>query len=459
MTKHEQNREKTSQAADQPKPSEQAAQKSAEQLKAEALRSIALQKNEKTSAAKSTTANNQKADNKSDKKAMPTNSTNKISKTAIFALLLALVAGGGVGGLYYWQTQQQAKFEQQLTQQLTQQFTQQLKNNKQQILADEQIQTQKLLIQQQQTLNEQFSQAFKQSNEQQQSKIDLLAQDIKQALDRKPSNWLVHESEYLIRVAVRSLWLERDARAAIALLQDADQRLSSLNDPQYLPARQAINQDIEQLTLLPKLTTDDTILALMGLNQQVSKLPFNKIAAIDSKEKKQAFKLSENASDWRKNLAKTWQKFLDDFITVRRRDGGVEPLMAPEYRQHLRENLSLKLQLAQWAASQGKAQLFAKTLLDVQHWHQQYFDMDNVANQKFNQRIADLTTAIVAVDYPHTLLSLNVISQLVNSSKANHRAQVEQKPAANTPIEKQKKVAPLPKDSPKTTAKKVEGSL
>ena len=455
MTKDEQNREKTSQAADQPKPSEQAGQKSAEQLKAEALRSIALQKSKKTSAVKNTLSKNQLTDNKSDKKAMPSTASNKISKTAVFALLLALVAGAGVGGLYYWQTQRQAKFEQQLTQQ----FTQQIKKNQQQILVDQQAQTQKLLIEQQQNLNEQFTQAFKQSSEQQQSKIDLLAQDIKQALDRKPSNWLLHESEYLIRVAVRSLWLERDASAAIALLQDADQRLSSLNDPQYLPARQAINQDIEQLTLLPKLTTDDTILALMGLNQQVSKLPFNKIVAIDSKEKKQAFKLSENASDWRENLAKTWQKFLDDFITVRRRDGGAEPLMAPEYRQNLRENLSLKLQLAQWAASQGKAQLFSKTLLDVQHWHQQYFDMDNVANQKFNQRIADLTTAIVAVDYPHTLLSLNVISPLVNSSKAKPLAPVDQKPATNSPIEKQQKVAPVTKNILKTTTKKAEGLL
>ena len=161
MTKDEQNREKTSQAADQPKPSEQAGQKSAEQLKAEALRSIALQKSKKTSAVKNTLSKNQLTDNKSDKKAMPSTASNKISKTAVFALLLALVAGAGVGGLYYWQTQQQAKFEQQLTQQ----FTQQIKKNQQQILVDQQAQTQKLLIEQQQNLNEQFTQAFKQSSE------------------------------------------------------------------------------------------------------------------------------------------------------------------------------------------------------------------------------------------------------------------------------------------------------
>ena len=69
---------------------------------------------------------------------------------------------------------------------------------------------------------------------------------------------------------------------------------------------------------------------------------------------KEDLALSDNIGDWQENLAKTWHKFLNDFITVRRRTGMVEPLMAPDQQQHLKQNLSLKIQLVQWAASEQK---------------------------------------------------------------------------------------------------------
>jgi len=400
-------------------------QKGSEQLKADALRAIAMQKSNEKAAGK-TVHQSEKITNKVDKTSVAMNATQKISKTAIIALLLSLTAGVAVAGLYYWQEQQRIQFEQRFTREITQT----IEHNNLQNKANSQGELKTLLATQQQQLRTDVNQTITTAKMAQQEKFLQLEEQLQQITQRQPSDWLVHESEYLIRVALRSLWLEKDATAAIGLLNDADQRLSELNNPQYLPVRQAINQDIEQLQLLPKLTTDNTILALMGLNQQVNSLPFTKIEAIDSKAQQQAFALSDNAADWRENLAKSWQKFLDNFITIRRRDGNVEALMSPKHQQNLRENLSLKLQLAQWAASQAKAQLFKQTLSDIQLWHQQYFDMDNLVNQKFNQRIGELKNSTVAVNYPSTLLSLSAIQTSVNNQKS-----------ALPPTEKQIKVA------------------
>ncbi len=49
--------------------------------------------------------------------------------------------------------------------------------------------------------------------------------------------------------------------------------------------------------------------------------------------------LSSSISEWRVNLQKSWQNFMDSFITVRRRDETAVPLLAPNQDIYLRENI------------------------------------------------------------------------------------------------------------------------
>ena len=354
--------------------------------------------------------------------------TKTAHKTAILALLVALSAGAAVGGLYYWQTQQQN------------QLTQQIAQTNQQLLQQSKAETQQLLAKQQHLFEQQITKAITEATQAQQAKIAQLETTVARLSQRQPSDWLIHESEYLIRVATRSIWLERDTSAAINLLKDADNRLKQLNNPEFLPVRQLIHQDIEQLKLLPKRETDEVILALMGLSQQINKLPLTKIERLDTTEQQQAFQLSEDLNDWQSNLKKSWQKFLSDFITIRRRDDTVEPLMSPEYQQNLRQNLSLKLQLAQWAANQGKTKIYQAALNDVLAWHQQYFDMDNVTNQKFSQNIQALIPAVIAVDYPKSLSSLQGIHQRLNKQSSLAPLQLKEEKSPNKAVDKNEKI-------------------
>ncbi len=378
----------------------------AEQRKADAIKLINKQRAE------------EKTPIKSAKKTKPVSTKNtatsphkaKISKVALLALTVALLSGASIGGLYYWQQQQ--------VNNLSQQFNQQLKQQSQQQLIATQNKIKALLSNQQQQINTQIKTAINQLDASQQKQVSQLETKLAKIAQRKPSDWLVNESQYLIRVALRSLWLEHNTPSAISLLKEADQRLKSLNNPKYLPVRQAINQDIAALQLLPKLTTDDTILSLMGLAQQINKLPLIKIKGIKDNTKN-SFQLSENATDWKENLARSWHKFIDDFITIRRQDNTVIPLMSPQYQQNLRENLSSKLQLAQWAASQGKTKLYQQALNDIAHWHRQYFAMNNPININFSQEIKKLKQAVIAITLPKTFTSLTIIEQLINAQELN----------------------------------------
>ena len=127
---------------------------------------------------------------------------------------------------------------------------------------------------------------------------------------------------------------------------------------------------------MPTLQTDEIMLTLMALSKQVTLLPLAMVDLGKEVNQENDIELSDNINDWQNNLAKTWQKFLDDFIRIRQRAGTIEPLMAPKQQEHLKQNLSLKIQLALWAASERKGEIYHKSLTDIAQWLEEFFAMD-----------------------------------------------------------------------------------
>lgn len=364
----------------------------------------------------------------------------KISKTAVVALIIALLAIAASAGHYYWSEQQKA----QSSMQLNAVVKRQLVENQQQVA--EQISQNKQSIAQQLSQNNQASSAelntLRKNLEQRDSLANINAEAIAKLQQQmaslgqnQPSDWLLQEAEYLIRVASRSLWLEKDTGTAISLLNDADLRIQELNDPQFLTLRQIIQQDIATLQLLPKLKTDDVIIKLMALEQQIKQLPLAIFEIPTIKETETTLELTNNASDWRENLAKTWRKFTTEFFTITRRTGDVEPLMSPQFQQNLRENLSLKLQTAIWAASKSKTSIYQQALNDTQRWLNDYFDMTTLANQTFLETIDSLKAATIEVSYPNSLAALNTIRQILSKQEKSSTPILEHKNNNETPPE------------------------
>jgi uroporphyrin-3 C-methyltransferase len=325
---------------------------------------------------------------------------NKVSKLALVAIVLAL---GSTTGHYFWQQQQ--------SQLLTLKLSEKIDNKNTATFNQYQAQMKQALINQQKIFTKQLQKVITQANDSNQAKMAELNTAVSQ-LERKskqsqPSDWLLHEAEYLIRIAARTLWLEHDTTAAIGLLKNADARLADLNDPAFLPVRELVYLDIKSLELMPTLQTDEIVLTLMAMNKQVTMLP---LAMVDvAAETNTNHELSNDINDWQANLTKTWEKFLDDFIRVRQRTGLIEPLISPEQQQHLKQNLNLKIQLALWAASERKGDIYQKTLTDIKQWLTEFFDLEEVTNQHFLTALTHLQTQRVSYDYPSKLSSLTAI--------------------------------------------------
>lgn len=336
------------------------------------------------------------------KTSLPPTSTNHVSKLAIFALLIAIAAPAGH---YYWQ--------QQLDQQLSQSLTNTINTENDAALKRYNNQMQQALTRQQHTFTQKLQQITENIQATSQEKIIALettVQQLEQAIkQQQPSDWLLHEAEYLIRIAARTVWLEHDTKAAIGLLKDADARLNELNDPNYLPVRETIHQDITLLSQMPTLDTDEVILTLMAMSKQVNALPLAMENLNETTEADTHLNLSDDIQDWQTNLAKTWQKFINDFIKVRHRTGAIEPLMSPKQQENLKQNLSLKIQQAIWSVSERKGKLYQQSLQDIQQWVNDYFDLENTLNQQVINTLINLQKKQINFDFPSDLSSLNAI--------------------------------------------------
>ncbi|SPW42464.1 putative uroporphyrinogen III C-methyltransferase [Escherichia coli] len=103
-----------------------------------------------------------------------------------------------------------------------------------------------------------------------------------------------------------------------------------MNDPSLITVRRAITDDIASLSAVSQVDYDGIILKLNQLSNQVDNLRLADNDSDGSPMDSDGEELSSSISEWRINLQKSWQNFMDNFITIRRRDDTAVPLLAPK---------------------------------------------------------------------------------------------------------------------------------
>ncbi|MFM4934357.1 uroporphyrinogen-III C-methyltransferase [Aeromonas veronii] len=230
--------------------------------------------------------------------------------------------------------------------------------------------------------------------------------------DKRPNDWMLAESEYLVRMAGRKLWLEHDLVSAITLLGNADERIAALNDPSLMPIRKALAEDIAKLKGMPRIDREGLTLKLAALSDQIELLPLSTVSMPEAKaEPDQA--VSTNPDEWESNLKKNWVKFTENFVTIRRRDGAVEALLSPQQEIFLRENLKTKLLQAQLSVYREQQALYEDSLDKTQRWLTQYFDTDNSATRYMQGEIDKLKGEQIQIDYPAQFKTQAMLEQVL----------------------------------------------
>lgn len=245
--------------------------------------------------------------------------------------------------------------------------------------------------------------------------------------------WLLAQADFLVKLAGRKLWSDQDVTTAAALLKTADASLSDMNDPSIIPVRRALTDDITTLTKISQVDYDGIILKLNQLSNNIDNLRlsdnYNDGSPMDSDDTE----LSGSLREWRQNLLKSWNGFMDSFITIRRRDETAIPLLAPNQDIYLRENIRSQLLVAAQAVPRHQQEIYKQSLETVSTWVRAYYDTDDASTKTFLDELDTLIDQNINMDVPEALQSQALLEKLVQTRVRSLFAQPSTASAEATP--------------------------
>jgi uroporphyrin-3 C-methyltransferase len=228
---------------------------------------------------------------------------------------------------------------------------------------------------------------------------------------RRPADWLLAEADYLVRMAGRKLWLEHDVKTAILMLQAADSRLQDLADPSLLPVRQLLANDMQNLQQVNPISLSSIAMALAAMTQQLNNLPLAlpKLPQIAENEQQ----MSDSIGDWRSNLSKLWDFFVNDLVRYQPREQAIRPLLSEQQQWLVREQLRYALLQSQSSVLMEDVGLYQQNMSQAMAMLIEHFDLDSVAVGQFASSLQDLKQTNIERVYPPALGSAQPLKDLI----------------------------------------------
>lgn len=235
-------------------------------------------------------------------------------------------------------------------------------------------------------------------------------------------DWLLLEAEYLIQLANQRILLERDVKTAIAALESADMRLRDTGDPGIVKVRQVINQAIQSLKQVPQSDIAGMSLTLSSINNDLEKLP---LATPDPKSREQQVQReleeTQKVESWRELPAAVWRD-LKNLVVIRDHEKPVKPLLSPEQRFFLMENLRLQIEQARLALLSGQQTIYKERLDTAIQWIGLYFDKESSVTKSTLQSLQQLSTVVIAPELPDISNTYVALQRYVASKQQNDKA-------------------------------------
>ena len=304
----------------------------------------------------------------------------------LFALLV--LAGIGAGGYFLWHS---------------------LQATRQQLSTDNET-----LQQQLDALNQRTTQLDQQLNQSLAADIQSLKTQ-QQALEDSIGNlssrqtgdsriWDVAEIATLLQIANDRLHLEKAVTPSLAALEAADRHLRALKNPALLEVRRRLAEEISALRGTPDPDISGMALSLDALIQGIDRLPIASTALLQ--QPSDATTATEKG--WRGVLHDLWEK-LKSLVSIHHQGEADRPLLAPDQRYFLRQNLRLTLEAARIALLRRDRQTYQQTLVSAQEWITVYFDKAAAPTAGALRELAHLQQTDIAPSLPDISGSLNTL--------------------------------------------------
>lgn len=202
------------------------------------------------------------------------------------------------------------------------------------------------------------------------------------------SKWYIAEAQYLVKLANDQLQLN-NVSVALTILQRADQVLQHVQEPATLDIHKALASDIMTLQSASSVDVTGIYLRLTELNHQLDQLPLPVTPLQeDAKQINQPAEQS-GLSWWKNGLNQGWDA-LRKIVIVRRNTSNMLPVVAPEEKLFLYQNLHAQMEAAMWGLLHRNGAVYQASLARAIAWVHQYFAQEAPVTQQVQQQLQDL---------------------------------------------------------------------
>ncbi len=216
-------------------------------------------------------------------------------------------------------------------------------------------------------------------------------------LQRGVDQFTIEEVSQLLRIANNSVLFSDDIEAATNALTLADNQLKTLRDPRFARVRTAINSELAALRGVTLPDTEAISAQLNSLAKTVVGLPLANEP--DERTPEPVAAEPEAEITVRGELVKIWRDLIGS-VSIQRVDQPPKPLLVPEQRYFLNENIRLSIAKAELALLQGEASVYQRSLNDAGGWLREYFDLKNAEVQTTLKQLDALSSASIKSEVP-----------------------------------------------------------
>lgn len=230
--------------------------------------------------------------------------------------------------------------------------------------------------------------------------------------------WDVEEVAVLLQIANDRLRLEYDVAPSLAALESADSHLRQLKNPALLEVRRLLAEEINALRAIANPDIPGMALSLGAIIDGIDRLP------LASGEPAREPAAADTETGWRGVFRDLFEK-LKSLVVIKRRGENDLPLLAPDERYFLRQNLRLSLEAARVALLRRDDPAYHSSLRDAQQWISRYFDNEAPAAANALKELSRLRQTDIAPNLPDISGSLNALQSWL-SRQSRWKAKVSE---------------------------------
>ena len=231
---------------------------------------------------------------------------------------------------------------------------------------------------------------------------------VQQMVANSGTHWKVAEADYLLRLAQQHLQLTRDLATVRHLLQRADQRLRSTQNPDWDLVRAQIAQEIVSLNsvTLPDHIGISAQLNAMSAQVATLRLPSHR-TPLSSTAPETPEATTEQEPAFLDNL---WQGF-QSMVQIRQHEQPIQAMIPPAQQGYLYEQVRQYLQLTGLAVLRSDNRLYQASLQQLIEQLKNHFDPEDTRTRSLLASLTELIKIDLTPELPNIQQSLRTLHQ------------------------------------------------